>query len=41
GDHSVEWDGRDQSGSQVSSGIYFYKMIAGGSTQTRKMIMMK
>lgn len=41
GEYSVVWDGRDQSGSQVSSGIYFYKMVAGGSSQTRKMVMMK
>ncbi len=41
GEHSVVWDGRNQSGSQVSSGIYFYKMTAGGATETRKMVMMK
>ena len=41
GEYSVVWDGRDQSGSQVSSGIYLYKMVAGGSSQTRKMVMMK
>lgn len=41
GEHSVVWDGRNQSGSQVSSGIYFYKMTADGATETRKMVMMK
>ena len=41
GEHSIIWDGRNQYGSQVSSGIYFYKMTAGGATETRKMVMMK
>lgn len=41
GNHSVVWDGRDDNGSLVSSGVYFYKMNAGKYSSTRKMIMMK
>lgn len=41
GDHSVVWDGRNDAGVQVSSGIYFYRMSAAGATETRKMVMMK
>jgi len=40
--HSIIWNGTDQTGKTVSSGIYFYKMKAGGRyTSTRKMILMK
>ena len=39
--HTIVWNGRDENGKQVSSGIYFYKMKAGEFTSTRKMIMMK
>ena len=42
GMHSVEWNGKDDNNKTVSSGIYFYKMQAGGRyTSTRKMIMLK
>ncbi|MCF7794624.1 MAG: carboxypeptidase regulatory-like domain-containing protein [Candidatus Cloacimonetes bacterium] len=42
GQNSVTWLGVDDDGNSVSSGIYFYKMKAGGRyTSTRKMIMLK
>ncbi|HNT52497.1 MAG TPA: FlgD immunoglobulin-like domain containing protein, partial [Candidatus Syntrophosphaera sp.] len=41
GSHSVSWDGRDDNGSPVSSGVYFYKMHAGKYSSTKKMILMK
>ncbi len=41
GEHAVTWDGRDQSGVPVSSGIYLYRMNAGDFSQTRKMVLMK
>ncbi len=41
GSHSVSWDGRDNNGSPVSSGVYFYKMHAGKYSSTKKMILMK
>jgi len=41
GNHSIEWNGTDNSGSPVSSGLYFYKLAAGGQSQTRKMLLMK
>jgi hypothetical protein len=38
----VNWDGTDSSGDAVSSGIYLYKMKAGGRyTSTKKMILLK
>jgi hypothetical protein len=35
------WDGKDASGSAVSSGVYFYRLTAGDRTLTKKMILLK
>ena len=35
------WDGRTESGELVASGIYFYTLIAGGFSDTRKMVILK
>lgn len=35
------WNGRNQDGSAVSSGVYFYKLIANGQVRTRKMVVLK
>ncbi|MDP8204943.1 MAG: C25 family cysteine peptidase [Candidatus Tenebribacter mawsonii] len=39
--HQVVWNGKDDSGKSVSSGIYFYKMKTASYTSTRKMILLK
>ncbi|HSG27911.1 MAG TPA: FlgD immunoglobulin-like domain containing protein, partial [Candidatus Krumholzibacterium sp.] len=41
GDHRVEWDGRDNNGSRVASGVYFYRLRAGKDTLTRKMVLLR
>ncbi|MEW6049734.1 MAG: FlgD immunoglobulin-like domain containing protein [Candidatus Zixiibacteriota bacterium] len=41
GEYSVEWDGRDGHGHQVSSGIYYYCLTAGNRTVSRKMVLLK
>ena len=35
------WDGRNESGEQVVSGVYFYSLSAGGYSATRKMLILK
>ena len=37
----VTWNGRDDRGSQVASGVYFYMLNTGTVTRTKKMIMLK
>jgi hypothetical protein len=39
--HTLIWDGRSDDGSQLSSGIYFYRIQAGNFVQSRKMVLMK
>ena len=41
GQHQVIWDGNDQKGRSVGSGIYFYKIVAGDYTRVRKMVLLK
>jgi len=41
GEHSISWDGRDQTGKEVSSGIYYYSLKAGSSRETRKLILLR
>lgn len=41
GDHSVLWDGRDDSGHAVASGVYLYRLRVGAVTETRKMTLLK
>jgi hypothetical protein len=41
GPHTKVWDGRDDSGQTVSSGVYFYRLAAKNFTQTRKMVALK
>jgi hypothetical protein len=39
GYYSVSWDGRDDAGSKVSSGVYFYHLQGGSTTASRKMVL--
>jgi hypothetical protein len=37
----VVWHGINNSGQRVSSGVYFYKLVTKGFTQTKKMVLLK
>jgi len=41
GNHSVVFNGTDETGRSIASGVYYYKMQAGSYSSTRKMILMK
>jgi hypothetical protein len=41
GDYEVTWDGRDDSGRQISSGIYYYQLTSGKEKATQKMILLR
>jgi len=41
GEHSVVWNGRDDDGRSVGSGVYFYRMVAGEYKGVRKMVLLK
>lgn len=41
GTSSVVWDARDSAGARVSTGVYFYRLVAGDFTQARKMVLLK
>jgi len=41
GSHTIQWNGTDDNGKNVGSGIYFFNMKSGKYTSTRKMILMK
>ena len=40
-ERAVYWDGRNESGESVSSGVYFYTLITHDYTQTRRMVIVK
>jgi len=41
GAHRVHWDGRNSSGNEVSSGIYFYRLTADSYKQAKRMLLLK
>ncbi len=41
GRYSVQWDGLNDSGARVSTGVYFYELRAGKFLQTRKLLLVK
>ena len=41
GSYTVQWDGRNQGGQMVASGLYIYQIRAGQFSQNRKMVFVK
>ena len=38
---AIHWDGKNQSGEKVSTGVYFYRFTAGNYSATRRMLIIK
>ncbi len=41
GAYQLEWDGRDNAGSEVASGIYVYRLKTDDFTRSRKMLLLR
>lgn len=41
GNHEVQWNGRNQQGNQVSTGVYFCRLHAGSFSQTIKIVYLR
>lgn len=41
GPHTLQWDGRDERGRPVGSGIYFYRLHSGSFERVRRMVLLR
>ena len=41
GSKRVQWDGRDNAGAEVASGVYFYRLRTGDQVEVKKMVLLK
>ena len=41
GSHSIQWDGTDEAGEDVGSGVYFCRMTVGTTGVTKKLVLLK
>jgi hypothetical protein len=41
GEYQITWDGKNDSGEEVASGVYFYKLSAGEFSETKKMVLLR
>ena len=41
GEHSVVWNGKNEKGNNVSSGVYFYRIKTSDGVQSKKMLLLK
>jgi hypothetical protein len=41
GNYTAVWDGRNDGGRTVATGVYFYRLTAGSFTEVRKMVLLR
>ncbi|MFN8176898.1 MAG: T9SS type A sorting domain-containing protein [bacterium] len=41
GDHSAEWDGRDERGARVAAGVYFVRLDVDGRVESRRVVRLR
>ena len=41
GEHEATWDLRNENGEEVAPGVYFYRLVAGGESATRKLVVIE
>lgn len=41
GEYRVTWDGRDDSGREAAAGVYFYRLAAGQTSETRRAVLLR
>jgi hypothetical protein len=41
GEYKIIWDGKDKNNNNLSSGVYFYSLIAGNFKSTKQMLLVK
>jgi hypothetical protein len=41
GRYRVIWDARNDAGQRVATGVYFYRMVVGSESQSKKMLLLK
>ncbi|MCL2065658.1 MAG: T9SS type A sorting domain-containing protein [Candidatus Cloacimonetes bacterium] len=41
GSHSVIWDGRDEEGRELGSGVYLYRMVTSEESMVRRMVLLR
>jgi hypothetical protein len=41
GSYTLRWDGRDERGKELASGVYLYRLLARGRVETRKLVLVR
>ena len=41
GSHSLRWDGRDDAGRELASGVFLYRLTAGDRSETRRLLLLR
>jgi flagellar hook assembly protein FlgD len=41
GIHSINWDGKNEFGAEVASGVYLYQLKSKNSSEKRKMLLVR